>query len=69
MTTTIGNLVDVSTIREIVSLAKDTIARTKALHEFISDAGRIAVFNLPLSTSLAILKTQRVRNRSVANPI
>jgi len=35
MTTKIGNLVDVSTIREIVSLAKDTITR--------SDAGRIAV--------------------------
>ena len=69
MTTKIGNLVDVSTLREIVSLAKDTIARTKALHELISDAGGIAVFYLPLSTSLAILRTQRVRNRSVANPI
>jgi hypothetical protein len=69
MTTKSGNLVDVSTIRAIAFLGKDTIARTKALHELISDAGRIAVFNLPLSTSLAILRTQRVRNRSVANPI
>jgi hypothetical protein len=39
MTTTIGNLVDVSTIREIVSLAKDTIARSKALHELRTNSG------------------------------
>jgi hypothetical protein len=66
MTTKSGNLVDVSTI---VSPGKDTIARTEVLHELISDAGRIAAFNLPLSASLAILRTQRVRNRSVADPI
>jgi hypothetical protein len=69
MTTKAGNLVDVSTIHEIVSPAKHTIARTEALHELISDAGRIAVFSLPRSTSLAILRTQRGRNGSVANPI
>jgi hypothetical protein len=69
MTTKSDNLVDASTVREIVSLVKGAIAGTQALHELISDAGRIVVLNLPLSTSLAILRTQRVRNRSVANPI
>ncbi|HWF46446.1 MAG TPA: hypothetical protein VG168_05530, partial [Bryobacteraceae bacterium] len=58
------NLVDVSTTCEIFSLAKETITRTKALHELISDAGRVAVFYLPLSTSLAILRTQGVRNEA-----
>jgi hypothetical protein len=44
MTTKTDNLVDVSTLFETFSFAKDIITRTKALHELISDAGRIAVF-------------------------
>jgi len=36
-------MVDVSTLCEPFSLAKDAITKTKALHELISDAGRIAV--------------------------
>src|SRR5580704_398881 len=63
MTTKTDNLVDVSTRCQPFSLAKDTITRTKALHELISDAGRIAVLPPP-STSLAILRTQGVRNEA-----
>jgi hypothetical protein len=43
MTTKTDNLVDVSTLCEPFSLAKDTITRAKALHELISDAGRLVV--------------------------
>jgi hypothetical protein len=44
MTTETDSLVDVSTICGVFPLAKDTITVTKALHELISDAGRISLF-------------------------
>jgi hypothetical protein len=43
MTTKADIMVDVSTCSQPFSPAKDTITRTKALHELISGAGRIAV--------------------------
>jgi hypothetical protein len=57
MTTKTDKLVDVSTTCKFFSRVNDTITRTKALQERISDAGRIA-FYFPLSTSVAILRTQ-----------
>jgi hypothetical protein len=43
MTTKTDNMVDVSTHCESFALVEDAITRTQALHELISDAGRIAV--------------------------